>query len=153
MTRGMAVIFGVTALVLFGVSLNRDRGLADALMGATPWLLLSAFWGGLYRAIPLLICRRAIRRWMPSHPGTEIVVLSDEGLFWSDARGARHVRWEAVRKVTETAEFVLFHIDGAAASFVPKHAIPVEAEERLRVLLAGKFSSRPHSLHLLAWGT
>lgn len=153
MTRGMAIIFALVGVGVLIASASRTQVGPSAIMEAMPWLLLANFWAWLYRGIPLRWYTRAINRTMRQFPGEEVRELSEEGLYWSSARGAQHVTWDAVREVAETEEFFLLYTEGTSVCFIPKHAIPIELEEPVRALLARRFSARPERLHLLRWGT
>lgn len=132
-------------------SLRSGAGAAAAVVNSLPWLILSAFWAFGLTGMILLQQKRMIRKKMPSVTGEQVRTFSETGFYYATPEMAQHFAWSAIQKVVETDEFILVFVAPGAGHYVPKHAIPVESEERLRQLLSSVFAGRAKALLLRTW--
>jgi hypothetical protein len=146
MTRKIAVGVGVISLVALATSLANGASIGTALMEALPWVVLGLFWEKIGSLAP----KRLYERWAGPAVGDELRSFSHDGLFTSSANGAHNYRWNAIREIGESAEFLLFYPADGQVIYLPKDAISVDGEVALKQLLLNAFSGRTRDLRLTA---
>jgi hypothetical protein len=152
MSRAASGIVIAMFVGLAATGVWRNPSLAAVADVAVPLIVLAGFWRW---GVPVL------SRWFDAWrlrfeggggPALEIRSVTREGFFVSTTDGAHLFRWSAVTEIVETDEFILFYPGLLLPPhYIPKHAVPVSAEEPLRAMLAEVFESRREKLKLLEW--
>jgi hypothetical protein len=141
---------GAALLATWGFvrSLQEGLGLSGAIINALPWSLLAWFWLHGLTTMVLWQQKRIITKKLPSVTGAQIRTFSPTGFYYATPQLAQHFAWSAVQRVVETDEFLIIFVAPGAGHYLPKYAIPVADEPRLREILAAAFAERPKLLQL-----
>ena len=106
--------------------LYRSKGLAWSEMGFL-WFAIALL--TLIQLAAQLLQRRTARREYDSNPALRAeqrFTLSEDGISIAGGPGHFELRWEGIRGIRETNEFVLFHVGKHTGAFLPKRAVGSE---------------------------
>lgn len=143
------VAFTILTIVQIVLAANSGVGIADIIEKALPPAVVAVLAAMFPRHMPLRYYREIVRRMSSAVGGTLTRTFSKDGLFTAGPNGAEFLRWESLSHVVETKEFLLFYLPSGKSHYVPKYALPLEAEERLREFIGTAFSWRPERLKLM----
>jgi hypothetical protein len=93
-----------------------------------PWLLVLAFWLGLFRFGTPWLAARSYRKQHPCVSDPFGVTLDGEGVRSTCSHSDVLIRWSGVRQAIETREFFLFFYSDRCAAYLPKRALTAPGE-------------------------
>jgi hypothetical protein len=126
------VIFTALPLALAGVLAVVGGTIGSIVPLVFGAIASAAFWN--YRIPSTAI--RAARKGLPQPDGPFTWVVDESGCRWDGPNGSMTLRWSAIVKVRETADFFLLFVSANAAHFLPRRAVPAADLPRLRDLFA-----------------
>jgi YcxB-like protein len=123
--RGWQLFIGGTWVVIAVIAIGelaRGRPVVPLLVTLLPWTFIAGISTALLPAMWYLGARGAVRNAMVR--GDHTIELAEGGLRESGQVTATVIRWSAIVRVVETADFFLFYYTKSSAFYLPLSAVP-----------------------------
>jgi hypothetical protein len=142
MRRASLVLTGLAVAVAIVQVLALDGTRAASLGWLVPWLLIGALWFVLFRRF---LGPAAARQYEKQHEDWKHPIgaaLNEAEYEVTAFSGTTLRRWDAMPRVVETEEFLLFYIAKQFAMFLPKRVIPADDLPAVRRFVREKLGDR-----------
>lgn len=137
---GLALISAIVCMVA-GYVLRAPRW-ANVFYVVSIWSLLMALYFWLFSWIAVKWAARQQEKQRPDFAHPLSGALDESGYVCESFSGTTRLKWDGVRRVVETPEFLLLYIMKQYAYYLPKRAIPADDLAAVRRLLREQLGDR-----------